>query len=230
LLLDQVVPWGRLDSEYINMFALTPQDMLGRIIDCAGGPSSFNSELTGQDRRITSCDPLYSYSTGQIQERIDTTAGIMLSLTEANKDNFRWEEFRSPQQLNQMRMRAMRVFMEDYDAGKAAGRYVTGELPNLPFEPDSFDIALCSHFLFTYSDVFSTDFHLASIIEMARVASQVRIFPLLNAFSSELSVHLEPIMQRLRELGYGVEVVRVAYEFQNGGNRMLCVSRARPEG
>jgi hypothetical protein len=42
------------------MFALTPGDLLGRILDCASGPSSFNVELTAEGHDVVSCDPLYS--------------------------------------------------------------------------------------------------------------------------------------------------------------------------
>ena len=229
MLLEEAVPWGRLASEYINMFALTPQDMHGRILDCAGGPSSFNCELSGQGRRIVSVDPLYGYSARQVQERIDATYATMLALNEANKDNFRWDEFRSPQQLGQMRMRAMRLFLEDLEAGKSVGRYIAGALPQLPFDSETFDMALCSHFLFTYSDLYDTDFHVKSIIEMTRVATEVRIFPLLTAFAGELSPHLSIVMEHLREHGYAVEVSRVTYEFQNGGNRMLSVRKIQTD-
>lgn len=225
MLLEEAVPWGRLASEYLNMFALTPQDMNGRILDCAGGPSSFNCELAVQGRRIVSCDPLYCFDAPQIQARIDETYPKMLELNEANRENFRWDEFRSPVQLGQMRMRAMRLFLEDFPNGKAEGRYIVGELPSLPFASSSFDIALCSHFLFTYSDLYSAEFHLASIVEMARVAAEVRIFPLLAAFSGEISPHLASSMEKLRDRGYEVEVKRVAYEFQHGGNKMLSVRR-----
>jgi hypothetical protein len=40
------------------MFALIPGDLLGKILDCASGPSSFNAELTAEGHEVTSCDPL----------------------------------------------------------------------------------------------------------------------------------------------------------------------------
>jgi hypothetical protein len=45
----------------------------------------------------------------------------------------------------------MQVFLNDYEQGKAEGRYVDAELPTLPFADKTFDIALCSHLLFVYS-------------------------------------------------------------------------------
>lgn len=223
--LTEAVPWGRLASEYISMFVLTPHDMNRRILDCAGGPSSFTFELHNQGRQVTSCDPLYQFTVEEISQPIDETYLKMTALNEANKDNFRWDMYGSPVQLGQIRMRAMRLFLDDYPQGKEQGRYVAGELPCLPFPSGNFDLALCSHFLFTYSEQFTTEFHVQSMIEMARVAGEVRVFPLLTAFSGELSPHLPAVMEALREQGYSVEVCPVAYEFQKGGNRMLVVMR-----
>lgn len=223
--LKEAVPWGRLASEYTRMFALKPQDRQKRILDCAGGPSSFTSELNRPGRQVVSCDPLYQFTKEEIQERIDAVYPRMTALNEANRDNFLWEMYGSPAQLSRIRMRAMQLFLDDYLEGKQQGRYVTGELPCLPFACDSFELALCSHFLFTYSEQFTAEFHIESVLEMARVASEVRVFPLLTAFSGAVSPHLPAVMEALQAQGYAVEVRTVAYEFQKGGNQMLVVTR-----
>jgi hypothetical protein len=224
LKLENVFPWGRLEREYRAMFALSPEDREKRIIDCGGGPSSFTAEMHQQGKSVLSCDPLYQFSAEEIRERIAETYPRITAMTEASKDNFLWHDYGSPEQLGQTRMQAMRLFLDDYPTGKAEGRYVVGELPILPFASGSFELALCSHFLFTYSEQFSFDFHLASLLEMARVAGEVRAFPILTAFSGEVSPHLSGVMEALRSQGYGVEVQQVGYEFQKGGNQMLCVS------
>ena len=54
---------------------------------------------------------------------------------------------------------------------------MTASLPKLPFEDGQFDIAVCSHLLFLYSNQLSLDFHLASIEELLRVAAEVQGFP-----------------------------------------------------
>jgi len=118
----------------------------------------------------------------------------------------------------------MERFLEDFKAGKAEGRYVDAELPTLPFDDETFDLAVCSHFLFLYSDQFSGDFHVAAIREMNRVAREVRIFPLL-ALGGTRSAHFEPVAHRLQTEGLAVTVEIVAYEFQRRGNEMLRVRR-----
>ena len=45
------------------------------------------------------------------------------------------------------------------------------------FADREFDLALCSHLLFLYSEQLTADFHLASIRELCRVAGEVRVFP-----------------------------------------------------
>jgi len=118
----------------------------------------------------------------------------------------------------------MNRFLDDYPAGLREGRYHAAELPALPFRAGEFDLALCSHFLFTYSDSFTLEFHLDSIRELCRVAKEARIFPLLPSFASEHSPHLSPVLAKLAAEGYDCEVCRVPYEFQKGGNEMLRVS------
>jgi hypothetical protein len=55
---------------------------------------------------------------------------------------------------------------------------VQGSLPALPFKRGEFQMALCSHFLFLYSEQFDLDFHLGSVLALCGVAEDVRIFPL----------------------------------------------------
>ena len=120
----------------------------------------------------------------------------------------------------------MGAFLADYDDGKAADRYVDASLPALPYPSGSFDLALCSHFLFLYSAQLDGAFHRAAVIEMARVAAEIRVFPLL-ALGATPSPHVEPCAAALRECGLEVTIEAVDYEFQRGGNRMLRARRPR---
>jgi len=222
--LDQVVPWGRSFDEYCRMFALSLHDLRGRILGCADGPASFNAEATAVGRSVTSCDPLYRFSADEIAHRVADTTEIIIEQTRRNQNEFVWTSIRSIEELRALRVSAMEQFLEDFKAGKAEGRYVDAELPTLPFDDETFDLAVCSHFLFLYSDQFSGDFHVAAIREMNRVAREVRIFPLL-ALGGTRSAHFEPVAHRLQTEGLAVTVEIVAYEFQRRGNEMLRVRR-----
>jgi hypothetical protein len=222
--LNSVVPWGRSFREYQRMFSL-PADFADSILDCAAGPASFNAEATSLGKHVTSCDPLYSHSGPEIRARIDATYPEMMEQTRLNLDEFVWKEFGSPDDVGRVRMEAMNTFLGDYNAGRDHGRYLDAELPSLPFETQSFDLALCSHFLFLYSDQLTADFHVAAILEMARVAREVRVFPLL-AMGGIPSRHLPAVTARLEHSGLIVSIERVPYEFVRGANEMMRIRSA----
>lgn len=221
---NDVKPWGRLFSEYVNMFALTEADLQGRILGCADGPASFNAEATAQGYRVVSVDPLYAFSAPQIEQRVSDTWQEILEQMRQHMNLFVWTEFKTLDELRDARLKAMRQFIADLEQGKREDRYLEASLPHLPLPESSFDLALCSNFLFLYSDHLSTDFHIAAVQEMCRVAGEVRIFPL-NDLENKESIHLAPVIDAMRVQGWQAEVVRVDYEFRHGCNRMLRIVR-----
>ena len=224
--LEQVVPWGRSFDEYRRMFALSGDDLARRILGCGDGPASFNAQATCRGAVVTSCDPIYQWDASQIRERIAVTYDQILDQARRNADEFVWESIASVDELGAVRMAAMQEFLDDYSHGKAAGRYLPAELPTLPFEDSSFDLALCSHLLFLYSLQLDEEFHHRSIRELCRVAREVRIFPLL-ALGGERSPYIDRVMARIRADGQDVSIERVPYEFQRGGNEMMRIQAAR---
>jgi len=220
--LEEVVPWGRSFEEYRRMFALSDKDLSERILGCADGPASFNSELTKRKGKIVSIDPLYRFSREEIRSRIDQVFETVLGETRKNAHEFVWETIPSVEALGRTRREAMDDFLDDYPEGLDAERYIDASLPELPFREKEFDLALCSHYLFLYSPHLSHDFHLRSIRELCRVAREVRIFPLLE-LGAVPSRHLDEIYKKLQEQEYTVSIIPVKYEFQRGGNRMMKV-------
>ena len=222
--IDNVYPWGRSLDEYRRMFALSEADLSLDVLAVADGPASFNAELTRLGGRATSCDPLYRFSAAEIRSRVEATRDVMIDLVRREAHRFVWDRIRSPEELGRLRTAAMQTFLDDYEHGLDEGRYLDRSLPDLAFPRDHFDLALCSHFLFLYSDDFPLKFHLASIRALMTVAQEVRIFPLLN-MSGGPSPHLDAVMSALRKLGLHAARQPVDYEFQRGGNQMLRVTR-----
>lgn len=218
--LNQVVPWGRSFNEYRRMFTLSDADLRLRILGCADGPASFNAEATRRGSTVVSSDPIYRLEEGQIRDRIAATYDQVLDQTRRNAEEFVWDAIRSVEALGQIRMAAMQDFLEDYSRGKAAGRYVDAALPTLPFADASFDLALCSHFLFLYTAQLGEAFHRSAIRELCRVASEVRVFPLL-ALGGQRSPYVECSVVEARTAGFDVSIEHVAYEFQRGGHQMM---------
>jgi hypothetical protein len=206
------------------MFALTEADLASRILGCGDGPASFNAELTRRGGRIVSFDPLYQFDAAEIRQRIDETSAEVLAQARQNAHEFVWgDAIPDVEALKRVRMEAMTAFLDDYEQGRRDGRYVVAGLPLLPFADGAFDLALCSHFLFLYSQQHDAAFHVESMRELCRVAREVRVFPLL-ALGGQPSPHLDATSAAVRADGCYVSIEPVPYEFQRGGSQMLRVA------
>lgn len=160
-----------------------------------------------------------------IEARIAATYKQVIDQTRMNQKEFVWEAITSVDELGKVRLATMSAFLADYPAGLMEGRYVNSELPSLPFSDSDFDLALCSHLLFLYSQQLDEEFHHASMPELCRVAKEVRVFPLL-VLGGTRSPYLEGSVERLGAAGYNVSIQRVNYEFQRGACEMLRIKRA----
>jgi len=220
--LEKVVPWGRSFEEYVSMFNLTPDDLCKKILGCGDGPASFNSQMNKADRSIISIDPIYQFSTEEIEGRISETYKEILKQLEKSQEDYIWTTIKSPYELGQIRMAAIGEFLADFTLGKKDGRYLNAELPVLPFKDKQFDLALCSHLLFLYTDQFSLEFHREAISEIVRVAKEIRIFPLVTLAGNK-SPYIEEIEDYFRKQGHEISIESVSYEFQRGGNEMMKI-------
>ena len=218
--LTDVVPWGRTFDEYAAMFALDEVDRSRSILGCGDGPASFNAEALQRNVKVVSADPLYQFSVPQIRKRIADTAPVIAAQIKDNAEDFVWDHFKSVTELFAARMKAMQLFLADFSDGLEQGRYVPAELPHLPFFDGTFDLALCSHFLFLYSEHHDAGFHIQALRELCRVAQEVRIFPLLE-LNGATSRHLPQVIDALESGGCSVRIEAVPYEFQKCGNQML---------
>jgi SAM-dependent methyltransferase len=220
--LEAAAPWGRNRVEYTAFFDLAGLPPHRRILDCAAGPSSFTAEASRLGHLVVAADPLYRLSKDEIKARIEESCEAILAGLRAAAHRFVWDAYGTPENLEAARLSAMKHFLENYEEGLAEGRYLEAALPDLPFEDEAFDLALSSHFLFLYSAQFGLDFHVATVLELCRVAREVRIFPLLD-LEGERSRHLLPVIDRLQGRGLATGIRKVDYEFQKGGNEMLLI-------
>ncbi len=217
--LDRVVPFGRSLAEYCLMFNLTAGDLEQKILDLAAGPASFNAEMRQQGKHVTSIDPIYELSAAVIQQRFDQCVDGIIDQIKMSPDDWVWQYHKSAEHLRQNREQALQLFLADYEQGQVEQRYIVGELPALGLN-QAFDLGLCSHFLFLYSDQLNYSFHWASVLNMLSLAKEVRIFPLLR-LDLQRSPHLDPLRRDLEQAGYRSEIITVDYELQRGGNQML---------
>lgn len=89
----------------------------------------------------------------------------------------------------------------------------------LPFKDFTFDFALSAYCLFSQVNV---DTLFATITELARVAKEVRIYPIMND-SGDVSPFLGPILLKLQENNFGVEIREVTNLNQPQNKAMLRV-------
>lgn len=140
---------------------------------------------------------------------------------EENKENYIWTKIKSLEELEEIRMGAMKLFLKDYECGLKENRYRYHELPErLALEDKSYDIGLSSHFLLLYTQL-GYDFHMKSIKEMLRVCKEVRIFPVVDLDAQEDDMIFK-VIEALKE-EYHVELLETSYEFQKNATKMLVI-------
>lgn len=223
-LLKNVVPWGRRLKEYQEMFNLKDTEIrTKRIVSFGDGPASFNVEGTNIGGHILSLDPIYQFSKQELQSRLNETRSIVMEQMKRNQENYRWDKIKSLEELEQIRLSAIQMFLNDFEQGLSDRRYLYHELPEKTiFEDGSFDLGLSSHFLLLYTTL-GLEFHIKAIQEMLRICEEIRIFPLvdLDAKKSQLSQQVIDFFQNQ----YFVQIKQVNYEFQKDANAMLIIRK-----
>ena len=102
--LDSVVPWGRNLQEYRLMFQLKDNDMKKKIAGFGDGPASFNCEAAKQGCSVTSFDPIYQFSRGDLQKRIEEVRTTVMQQMKENMDNYVWTSIKNLEELEKVRM------------------------------------------------------------------------------------------------------------------------------
>lgn len=221
--LDAVYPWGRTLEEYRDIFLLDDNDLSGTILGCADGPASFNYEATQLGTKVISCDPLYTYSYLDIERRVYEANEYITKQVTENSSHYNWEYlFKNHKDLSQKRLKTMGCFLEDFKLNYQHQRYISAELPHPPFKSGYFELALVSHFLFLYDDVLSYQFHLDAILELCRVAKEVRIFPIVSNFDKN-STHLNSLMTELSSKGFITKIKTSNYKFISSSSDFLVI-------
>ena len=213
--------WGHSLNDYKEMFALTEEELKQGVLDLEPGPASFNVEAKQLGYKVTSVDDLFAKPIAELKQEVNLEFSEMLQIVKQHKQNFQWDEIASLADLAVLREAGMQRFFDDYQQGLEDGRYLADPITQLPFKDFEFKLALCSHFLFNYRDTQNCDEVVTDLIEMARVAVEVRVFPLIDNRSGELSPLVGPVLIALQEQHFAVEVLEVPYKFQKNGNAML---------
>jgi len=224
LILDKVVLLGRTLDEYRRYFAFDPGALRGwAILDVASGVSSFCAEGRRTGLRVTAFDAIYELPADEIQHRCESDLDHVVEAVRDLK-TYRWDFYKSTENLRALREQAYKAFLEDYRKCEA-GRYVPGRLPTLPFRDGEFDLTLVSYLLFVYEDQFDYEFHKQSLQEIMRVTrDEARVYPIVT-FEASRSSYLDRLRTD-RELAHlGFEEAQTDFEFLLNSNFYLRVFR-----
>lgn len=228
----RVVFFGRDISEYVAMLNLDLDAMRGlKVLDCCAGPAAFAVQAAAQGVDVVACDPLYGEDAQALRKMVDEDTQAVSEKQARTRDLFHAELVPVAE-----RRKAMELFLEDFEKPESGHRYVSAELPSLPFADKSFDIVLCANLLFLYSDAtyggmitegspFDYVFHERAIEELMRVCRQdVRIYPLQGTAADE-HAFLRLLMKQLTAQGLECTLEPVAQRDIIGAEQMLRIRR-----
>jgi hypothetical protein len=220
-------------TEYRAFLGLTDADLAARrVLDCSAGASGFAAAVNAAGGSVTAVDPAYGDLTTLRADVAASPAGAD-ALIDTHSDAFTWDWYGSPAARQALRDEAREAFLADL--ATSPGTYVPGALPDLPLPDDAFHLAVTSHLLFTWADVvvdtpggrvaLDEAWHHAALLELLRVAAEVRVFPLVRQGDGADVPFLPRLLDTLRAEGHSAELRRVAYEFQRGADQMLVLRR-----
>ncbi len=237
-ILDRVAFFGRTYNEYQQMFNFEAEHWQGKkILDCPSGPASFVAEGRKNNLHVTGCDPLYDETIHELVEKATFEIQECIKKSADFPNLFCMNTVELREQFMREKLAALKNFSEDFPRGLADGRYHKTALPKLPFADKSFDLVLSGYFLFIYSDAkyggvlenspFDYEFHLASILEMIRLAKEeIRIYPLKGPNQKECTF-VEQIIADLAKRNIKSEINTAAYKDIGGANYLLRIHSSR---
>lgn len=221
--------YGRTLEEYEWMFHLKKDRLCGlRVLDCHGRASSFVAEGVREGIEACALDPLYDQTPRSLEGVGRADMIEVLRKTRQRPELYNFDFLKDIDTVQALRETALERFLKDYPSGLAQGRYWSGQLPELPFGEDTFDLVLNNHYLFLYGDHFDYETVLASCREMSRVCAfesggEVRIYPLLG-HNTRPYQHLQRLrIDLFHNEGISAEIVEIPFQFLKGSNQMMIL-------
>lgn len=215
---------ARSFDEYRAMFALTDADLRGRVLDCPGGGASFTAAARARGADAFTVDPVYASPPRELVARLDAELARGSAWATANAERYVWGFHGDPAAHARLRAESAAFFARHL--AERPEHHVAAALPHLPFADGAVDLVLSSHLLFTYADRLDAGFHVAALREMARVGTEVRVYPLVDQAGRALPDLLASVVAELGGAGVQVRVQDVPYEFQRGARSMLRLRSA----
>lgn len=224
LQMSDVLVTARSLEEYIAMFDLDIDELAGKcVLDCPGGSASAPAELAARGIESFAIDPLYGGDRHLLADRVAHEVERWADFARTHGERLDWQQSGTGEELYRARVHSAQQFLDDFNARPA--HYIDATLPHLPFSDDAFDLAVSSHLLFTYAGMFDADFHVASLLELARVAKEVRAYPLVSIEGVEDTALLDTVTSALTDAGLHVERPASRYTRQVRATTYLRITR-----
>jgi len=222
--IDDVAFIGRTVGEYEEMFDLDLSSWAGEsVLDCPGGACAFVSWANDHGIDAVGADLLYDVPPDELREKCERDVDTAVAGFDGVEDQFVWEFYDGVPDVRDHWTTAYRQFAADYADHYDTDRYVQAQLPDLPFDDDSFSLVLSAHLMFLYMDKLDHEFHEASLLELARVArEEVRVYPLVR-FDGKKYPRLDELRETLADAGYATEIRPISFEFLREEPELLVV-------
>lgn len=207
-------------EDYCKMFALDKALLQRNILDFPGVFSSFNATAHQEGQSVTSLDGLYDLDISMLENAISQQKQTWI--THVNQMSDSADLLPIAQEKFEKFKQCTKLFLDDYPGGKQQNRYEAWDSESkLPFADHSFQLALCSHWLF------KQDFNLKQTIdfidELCRVAGEVRIFPVNNA-KYEAPDFLGHLMANYQTRGFQISCIAIDFDNHETGSAMLSIT------
>ncbi len=210
-------------SDYRAMFALTDDDIRGRILDCPGGGAAFTAEAYALGADSTAVDPVYNIAVDAFAQHMTAAMTHSREWIESAPDLFTWTTYPDVDALLNARIAAIDISASDRAA--RPDHYLAASLPDLPFANDYFDLTLSSHLVFCYADRFDADWHRAALAELLRVTNgDVRIYPICD-YTGMTPDWYDEVLADLVAKGVEHRYVEVSYQIIQNAQAMLVLRK-----
>eukprot|EP01038_Epipyxis_sp_PR26KG_P007239 gene7239-9870_t len=222
--LDEVVFFGRTPGQYEKMFSIKIPQLLGlSILDCPGGPSSFQCASRIHGINTVSVDPMYSRTRDELEIITNSTFEKTIQKIRVKPELYP-EIIDNLEAYIKSKNSSIESFLNDFSIhGNVT--YIPASLPELPFNENQFDLTLSGHLLFSYTSAecggvgvgnasFDLDWHRNALYEMIRVTkSEIRIYPISAYINGEWNVHeyATILMDELQANGFICEIYSSSY-------------------
>lgn len=206
-----------------DIFLLSDEDLNKKIIHLGSGFSSFCAEMKALGKGAIACDPIYQNSEDQLNSLYQSHSHWLSEHLQIDSEHYHWQKYKNLNQYLSNYKSIAQNFLADITQDTDHERYLSTEYAELQISPNQYQLMLCSNY-FLQNQASSVKAQLHVIKSLCDVATELRIYPLLDRFTQSTD-DLGPLILALQAENYLIEVKKSNYEFLKEADALLCISR-----